>query len=252
MEAAQTLAQLPRAVCPQSPQLQKPGPALLQRHSPSAQMFLRSGINSWQQGPCSHEGRLQLAFTALFLELIWGFSPRSACAPPTGLWSQSRPRACPGWSPSGALGRQGAARGDRGCIGGPAVCASAMLLHVCGCAVFLCEHSGSWLPHSPPRSSFPAAYSCSLRRSLSKPRSASPRLHQQTVSEAGACSAVAQTVCASLTPSCLPQPGCCALLQAPKRPSVPAHLPTSGRASQMREPLLPAVPHPGTQASSLP
>lgn len=202
-------------------------------------------LHSWQQGPCGREERLQLAFTALFLELMCGFSPTSACAPPTGLWSQRRPRAWPGWSPSGALGRQG----QHVC---PAVCASAALLHVCGCAVFLCEHAGSWLPHSRPHSSFPAAYSCSLRRSLSKPRSASPRLHQQTVSEAGACRAVAQTICASLTLSCLPQPGCCTLLQAPKRPSVPAHLPTSGRASQMWEPLLPSVPHPGMQASSLP
>ena len=58
-------------------------------------------VRAWQQGPCAHQERLQLAFTALLLELICGFSPTSACAPPTGLWSRA------GRSPSGALGRQG-------------------------------------------------------------------------------------------------------------------------------------------------
>ena len=38
------------------------------------------------------------------------------------------------------------------------------------------------------------------------------------LSQAGACRAVAQTICVGLTLSCLPQAGCCALLRAPKAP----------------------------------
>ena len=57
-------------------------------------------------------------------------------------------------------------------------------------------------------------------------------------SKYGANRALAQTISASLTLSCLPQPGCCTLLQDPKLPSVPADLPTSKRASQVWEPLL--------------
>lgn len=113
--------------------------------------------HSWQQG-CKFmvHAAVKRDFSSPSLHCSWSSSVVSApplhVRRPQGLWSQSCPRACPAGALPGALGRQGAAHGERG---SPAVCASTTLLHVYGCAVFLSEHSWPWLPQSHPRKPSP-------------------------------------------------------------------------------------------------
>ena len=185
------------------------------------------------------------------LGLSCGFSPTSACGPPTGVCSQGFPgahKSAPvrrGHKGGSSWGRESACHsgdmvrrrrrrlpgcgspayspgGRVQCVGREAAMAalplahhSTMVLHFYGILSFLHKNSrlqiSLLLSHQAVSSQPTTVLSLGL---FSKPHvpASSPLCTSGHTSQAEACRAVVRTICVSLTLSCLPQTSCCTLL----------------------------------------
>ena len=135
---------------------------------------------------------------------------------------------------------------ERGCNGGPTLCTS-----LNSGALLLCQ---SRLPHSHPLSLSPHGQQqspprvCSLNPMFQPP---APMCTSRRLSQAGPRRAVARTTFIGLTLSCLPQTGCCSLLQAPESPLLSQLMSPQVRGlPQVWAPLLTFSSLPGAQVPS--